>query len=207
MEELEALNLLLRAIGSDPVNNIDTDQPDVANAKDTLNRYRKRAQKRGWWFNIQYNVMFQVDNNEIRVPKEYTTTVFIDPNLVVRGTRLFDKINNTFQFTNSQCAHRTVYTVPWEEMPHSMQEHVAYLAAASFVRDEIEDSAKEQSFQKEAGIAALDVKKEDLEQGQYNSFNKGRVIKARVGVRPYALHNSNVAGFGGTTQYVNKEVD
>ena len=48
MEELEALNLLLRAIGSDPVNSLKTNQPDAANAIDTLNRYRKRVQKRGW---------------------------------------------------------------------------------------------------------------------------------------------------------------
>jgi hypothetical protein len=76
----------------------------------------------------------------------------------------------------------------WDEMPTSMQEYVAYAAAASFIRDEIEDSKKSQEFQVEAGLSMLDLKKEDLEQGQYNSFNKSRVVAARRGVRPYHLN-------------------
>jgi len=91
MEQLEALNLLLRAIGSDPVNSVSTQQPDAANALDTLDRYRKRVQKRGWWCNISYNVCFQAVSTEIRIPKEYSTVIFSDPSLVARGTRLFDK--------------------------------------------------------------------------------------------------------------------
>tara|TARA_B110000211_G_C13684454_1_gene380258 strand:+ start:14 stop:589 length:576 start_codon:yes stop_codon:yes gene_type:complete len=188
MEELEALNLLLRAIGSDPVNSVSTQQPDAANALDTLNRYRKKAQKRGWWFNIQYKVVFQVVGGEIRIPKEYTTVVFDDTTLVKRGTRLFDKVNNTYQMTENKTAARTIYTTVWDEMPTSMQEYVAYAAAASFIRDEIEDSQKSQEFQVEAGLSMLDLKKEDLEQGQYNSFNKSRVVAARRGVRPYHLN-------------------
>lgn len=186
MEEIEALNLLLRAIGSDPVNSLSTTQPDVANAMDTLNRFRKRVQKRGWWFNTQYNVTFEVQNGEIRIPKEYTTLIFADAGLVKRGTKLFDKVNNTYQFTESKCATRTVYTLVWDEMPVSVQEHIAYLSAASFVRDEIEDKAKEDSFKADAGIAGLDVKKEDLEHGQYSSFHKPRVKRARFGIRPYS---------------------
>ena len=73
-------------------------------------------------------------------------------------------------------------------MPISMKEHVTYLASASFVRDEIEDNAKSREFQVEAGLAMMDVKKEDLEQGQYNSFNKPRVHLARRGVMPYRSH-------------------
>lgn len=198
MEELESLNLLLRAIGSDPVNSVSTRQPDVANAMDTLNRYRKSAQKRGWWFNIQYNVEFTVVDGEIRIPKEYTTVIFADPALVKRGTRLFNKANNTYQFTSNVIASRTIYTVVWDEMPVSMQEHVTYLAAASFVRDEIEDNNKAKTFQIDAGVSMLDVKKEDLEQGQYNSFTKSRVVKARAGVVPYS---KGVASFNGTSQY------
>ena len=202
MEQLEALNLLLRAIGSDPVNSVSTQQPDAANALDTLNRYRKRVQKRGWWCNISYCVQFQVVGTEIRIPKEYSTVIFNDPSLVVRGTRLFDKYANTYQFSESKIAARTIYTLPWDEMPDSMSEVVTYQAAQSFVRDEIEDPTKSKSFQQEAAMAMVDLKKEDLEQGQYNSFDKKRVIRARVGVRPYKLSSSNTSEFDGTSQYL-----
>ena len=90
--------------------------------------------------------------------------------------------------TENKTATRTIYTTVWEEMPVSMQEYVTYLAAASFVRDEIEDGAKSKEFQLEAGLSMMDLKKEDLEQGQYNSFCKSRVVAARRGVRPYHLN-------------------
>jgi len=35
MNELETLNMLLRLIGSSPVNSLNTDHPDAANAKAT----------------------------------------------------------------------------------------------------------------------------------------------------------------------------
>ena len=52
MDELEAVNMLLRAIGSSPIVNIDVRHPDAANAIASLDRIRKRMQRRGWWFNL-----------------------------------------------------------------------------------------------------------------------------------------------------------
>ena len=53
MEKLEAVQMLLRAIGSSPVNSLNVAHPDVANALNSLERLRKSVQKRGWWFNTK----------------------------------------------------------------------------------------------------------------------------------------------------------
>mgnify|MGYP003651996047 CR=1 FL=1 len=202
MDELEALNLLLRAIGSSPVNSLETDHPDSVNAVSTLNRIRKQAQLSGWWFNIDYCVVFNPQEDGcILVPSTISKIVLENKYLVNRGGKLYNKLDQTFSFTESQTASRVQYVTPWEEMPISLQLHVTYFAAAQFVRDEIEDNAKVKEFMQEAAIARLDMKKDDLEQGQYNIFDKARVIRARVGVRPYALHNSNIVGFDGRTPY------
>jgi hypothetical protein len=204
MEELEALNLLLRAIGSSKVNSTVSTQPDVANAMATLNRYRRSAQKRGWWYNIDYNVSFTVnEDGTVRIPKEYTLVKFSCPDLVVRGTKLYDKNRQSYIFTGNRTiiADRTTYICPWDEMPLSLQEHVAYLANASFIEDEVEDTKRAEVQRHLAGIAMLDVKKEDLEQGQYNTFKKSRVVRARYGVRPYGISNNNIVGFNGDSQY------
>lgn len=205
MDELEAMNMLLRAIGSSPVNSLETPHPDAANAKATLNRIRRQAQKRGWWFNIDYNVVFTPDpvTGEVVIPSIMSKVVMEDPSFVVRGGKLYDNQNQTYQFypTMPPVATRLQYIVPWEDMPQSLQEYCAYLGAAHFVRDELEDNAKVESFRTEAGNSMLDVKKDDLEQGQYNIFKKKRVQRARIGVRPYALHNSNIVGFDGVSSF------
>lgn len=198
MDELEALNLLLRAIGSSPVNSLETAHPDSVNARNTLDRIRKQAQLTGWWFNIDYCVEFTPQpNGDILVPSTISKTVFENRYLVNRGGKLYDNANQTYFHSHSQIATRVQYMTPWDEMPNSLQLYVTYFAAAQFVRDEIEDSSKVKDFQNEAVNARLDVKKDDLEQGQYNCFDKKRVIRARIGVRPYALHNSNIVGFDG----------
>ena len=189
MDELASMNMLLRAIGSSPVNSTDTNHPDAANAKTTLDRIRVASQKRGWWFNIDYDYELAPagDFDQIAVTDDIKKIVFLDTTLTKRSGRVYDKRNQTYAFTAPVCVKRSVRMVPWDDMPMSMQLYCAYLAAAEFVRDELEDKAKADSFRKDAGMHMFDIKKEDLESGQYNAFNKKRVSRARRGVRPIHL--------------------
>jgi predicted nucleic acid-binding Zn ribbon protein len=186
MTELEAMNMLLRLIGSSPVNDIENSHPDVANARTTLDRIRKQAQRRGWWFNIDYGVTYQPNEiNEIVLADEVTTLVAGNRDYVQRGRKLYDKRCNTYKFTTDVVIERQVRYIEWDDMPDSMQMYCAYFAGAEFVRDELEDPQKQQDLQKSAGMAMLDVKKQDLEEGRYNIFANARIARARGGVRPY----------------------
>lgn len=191
MTELDAMNLLLRAIGSSPVNTTATNHPDAANALAKLDLIRKRVQKRSWWFNVDYCVEYEPDpiTSFITIPAEITKVKFQDRKYVKRGTKLYNKFENTFLHPAALIADSQTRVLDWVDMPESVTEHTAYLSAAEFVRDEVEDPVKEQSFRESAGTAMIDVKKEDLEQGQYNSFQSGRTIRARAGVRPYSRHS------------------
>lgn len=202
MNELEALNMLLRLIGSSPVNSVTTPHPDASNARTTLHRIRRQAQRRGWWFNIDYNVTYQPDENgNIRIPDEISSFVAEDKNYIQRGKNLYNKYNNTYIFTDNVIACRTVRILDWDDMPDCMQEHCAYFAAAQFVRDELEDPQKQQDLEKSAGQAMLDVKKQDLEEGRYNMFNQRRVISARAGVQPYHRNNKRFYGDPDVQEY------
>ena len=189
MDELEGMNMLLRAIGSSPVNAVTTNHPDAANARTTLDRIRLAAQKRGWWFNIDYDYELSPAGafDQIAVTDDVKKIVFVDRNLAKRSGKVYDKLNQTYAFTAPVCVKYSVRMVPWDDMPMSAQLYCAYLAAAEFIRDELEDKAKADSFRKDAGIHMFDMKKEDLEAGQYNSFRKPRVSRARRGVRPVHL--------------------
>jgi len=195
MDELEALNMLLRAIGSSPVNSLRTGHPDAANARATLNRIRRRVQRRGWWYNIDYNVTYQPQEDGcIRIPKEISSIIPESTQYVERGGKLYDKRNQTFLFTHNVIMCRVTRILEWDDMPAVVQEYAAYFAAAEFVRDELEDPQKVHDLEKSAKQSLIDVKKQDLEEGRYNMFNSARTQQARGGVQPYARNNKRFHG-------------
>ncbi len=186
MKELEAMNVLLRAIGSSPVNSLETPHPDAANAKATLKRIRTQAQTRGWWFNIDYDVTLQPNEvGEIEIPSYVTSLKMLDRSYVKRGDKLYNNITQTYVIGCAVVVRNMQRTVDWDELPQSMQDYITYFAASQFVQDELEDPNKVKYFQELAGMAMLDVKKQDLEEGQYNMFDRPQFRKNRAGVRPY----------------------
>lgn len=186
MDELEAVQMLLRAIGSSPVNNLDVAHPDMANARACINRLRKSVQKTGWWFNTDYNVVFQADVlGEVRIPKEVTRFIASDAQFVKRGRKVYNSQTQTFNIGASVTALKTVRSLEWAELPASIQEYAAYLACSQFISDEIEDPVKEEKYQKLAGISKIDVDEEDLESIKVNVFHNSRVSRARSGQTPY----------------------
>jgi hypothetical protein len=195
MDELETLNMLLRLIGSSPVNSLSTDHPDAANARATMKRVSRRLQRTGYWCNMDYNVILQPNNQgEIVVSNKISSLIMADPNLVLRGVKLYDKRLQTGIFTSSVTVDRMVRLLDWDDMPPILQEYVAYSAASEFVRDELEDANKEESLKASAGASYLDLKKQDLEAGQYNVFHNSRIARARAGIRPYAQGNKRFHG-------------
>lgn len=195
MTELEALNMLLRLIGATPVNDINTTYPEAANARATLTRIRRKVQKRGWWFNIDYSLCYEPnEDGEVVVSNDITSLVAEDRRYILRGTKMYDKVNQTFQHACTIRAIKTIRTLQWDDMPESVREHCAYFAGAEFVRDELEDYDKMKSLMASAGQSLIEVKKEDLESGQYNMFDTQRTLQARKGVQPY--HRSNKRFYG-----------
>lgn len=195
MDELETLNMLLRLIGSSPVNSLSTDHPDAANAKATMARVSKRIQRKGWWCNIEYDlVLTPNENGELLVAGTVSSLVMEDRSLILRGKKVYDKRAQTATFTEHVVVTRLVRILEWDDMPQVMQETTAYSAAAEFVRDELEDATKEASLKEEAGKSYLDLKKQELEEGQYNVFQKSRVLRARAGIMPYERNNRRFFG-------------
>ena len=187
MNELEALNLLLRAIGTAPVNSVSAPQPDVAAARTALNRARNQAQQRGWWFNIDYNTTFTPVDNGILIPTSISSIVAVDRNYVKRGDKLYNRYTNSYVFTDPVVIHRLIRILDWDDMPDCMREHCAYLAAMWFVEDEISDIQKGQAFRDNATTALIAVSRRDLEEGQYSMYTSSRTMQARAGVQPYKL--------------------
>jgi len=68
-QELPAINQILASVGQAPVTTLDTTNPDVAIAYDTLLQVSREVQAEGWTFNKEYDYGFTPDsNNEIVIP-------------------------------------------------------------------------------------------------------------------------------------------
>lgn len=187
MIELEAINTLLKAIGSQVVNSVNTEHPDVQNARRVIREVLVESQQRGWWFNTEYNVtLYPNVNREISVSSDVHS---IQPSsggdVVLRGKRLFNAVTNTYKFDCNVVCNTLIRIMVWEELPESLQSYIKYKAASSFVRDEIGDSVKSADFAEDAKRAWTQVLADDLESRPVNAMHSTNALKMRSGVRPY----------------------
>lgn len=186
MVELEVVNTLLRSIGAQVVNSINSPQPDVQSARRAIQRVMRRTQQRGWWFNMEYSVTLYPDAaKEITVSQDvHTISPRVGGEVVLRGKRLFNTVTNTYKFEDNVIC-KLIRILPWDELPESAQMYVMYKAAAEFIRDELGDSQKAGEYNDDAQRALVQLTMDDLESRPVNSLKSAQAIKMKSGVRPY----------------------
>ena len=66
--ELEAVNMLLAAVGESAVSSLETATTvDVTQAKNLLSNISREVQQKGWHFNTEWDVVLSLDSNS-RIP-------------------------------------------------------------------------------------------------------------------------------------------
>lgn len=186
VNKLDAVNLLIEAAGGDTVSLLTTPLPDVASAIRHLNLKSRSEQAKGWWFNTDWNVTYQPqDNGEILVPSEISRLVMDDTTLIARNKKLYDTINQTYQFTENKVCYQQIRILEWDEMDELMQTYCLYKAAVEFTRIAIGNPALEQSFGRDAGLALIDLKSQQMLMSRHNMYNTSKVRAGRMGVSPY----------------------
>ena len=208
MTELEAVNMLLEAIGSDVVNSLGTTpaSPDVAAARRILQRKAKMELRKGWWFNTDYGVLYEphVTTGEITLPATLSSIRMMDGSLIRRDGKLYDTVNQTYKFNITQTAYKQIRLPTWDEMEADMQVYVAYLAAVEFVRTETNDMNLQTVYGNDAGLALIELKRTDLQMKRLNMFDSYASRTVRNGVRPYGRLNGLAGTLVQDTLMVNK---
>ena len=189
MTELEVVNDIMRATGDSPVNSINSTHPSVTAIRTQVQRTVAKLQRRGFWFNTEYDHEFQPANNRITLPNDVSSIVPVDPNVIMRGRDLYDRARNSYNFTDPVQVTSLVRTLEFQQLPEVMKEAVKYSAAVEYIRDVIGDQALLTEFKTLAGVSMLAVLNEDLESEQLNAFNRPQALKMRSGVRPYRSWN------------------
>lgn len=139
MTELESVNLMLTTIGESPVSTLNvTGDLNVSVARQMLYDVSREVQTHGWYFNTESNYPLVRDvDSYITVP---TNTLSVDLALelsyldvVLRGTRLYDKENHTYVFDKDVEVDLVLF-LEWDLMPQAARQYITIVAARRFQR-------------------------------------------------------------------------
>ena len=172
--ELEAINIMLAAIGEAPVNTLTGSLPvDVKIAQSTLVEINKSVQAEGWSFNTEIDVTLTPNAskeivlpvNVLRVDANIHQHPDIDP--IQRGLKLYDRLKNTFEFDEDLIC-TVVYFRDFDEIPEQARSNINIRAARIFVDRLVSDQGL-RTYTKEDEIRArVTLTETDLANGDHN---------------------------------------
>lgn len=137
-DRIDAVNVLLQAIGEAPVSSVDTSEAvDVAAASNALDEFDRAVQTRGWPWNREYAMELSPDSNgNILLPANCLSMTRAYPasgsgRIVERGRKLYDQENHTYTFTESVKVDM-VLKLDWEELPEPARRYITIWAAQQY---------------------------------------------------------------------------
>ena len=173
--ELEAINIMLAAIGEAPVNSLTGQVPvDVRIAQSTLIEVNKRIQSEGWSFNTEIDVTL-VRNQTTKQIELSTDILRIDANIhqhptidpIQRGLKLYDRLNNRYEFDEDLIC-TVVYFRPFTELTEPARSYINIKAARVFVdRLVSDDGLRTYTVEDETRARAI-LMETDLSNGDHN---------------------------------------
>jgi len=138
--ELDAINIMLGTIGESPINSLDaaTGVVDAVTARAILSEVSVQVQEEGWHFNTDYEFELTpaLGTKEIYVA---ANTIEVDASaydkndidVAIRGNRLYDRKNKTYEFQQPIKADLTIL-LEFNELPQAARHYITVRAARVF---------------------------------------------------------------------------
>ena len=172
--ELEAVNIMLAAIGESPVNTLTGTLPvDVKLAQTTLEEVNKEVQTEGWSFNTEINVELTRDgSNHIALS---SNVLIVDPNIhdhpdvdaIQIGLKLYDRKNHKYEFDDDlKCT--VVYFRTFNDIPEPAKRYINIKAARIFVDRLVSDEGLRTYTQQDEVRARSILMETDLSNADHN---------------------------------------
>ena len=176
-QELPAINQILSSCGQAPVTTLDTTNPDVAIAYDTLLQVSREVQAEGWTFNKEYHIEFTPDdddfipiaNNIIQI-KLTENSANMDKDAIRRSGKLYDRHNHTYKWTDETVECDVVYEFDWIDLPEPIQNFIVARAAVFTSQRIVGDNAQYQMLQQQEAYARAMALEYETQQGQFTFF-------------------------------------
>ena len=176
-QELPAINQILSSCGQAPVTTLDTTNPDVAIAYDTLLQVSREVQAEGWTFNKEYHIEFtpdtddfiQIANNVLQI-KLTDNAANREHDGIRRSGKLYDRQHHTFKWTNSTVECDVVWEFDWVDLPQPVQDFITARAATLVSQRIVGDAEQYQMLQQQEAFARAMALEYETQQGQFTFF-------------------------------------
>jgi hypothetical protein len=175
MTKLEAINIILRTLGENPVPNLDIAYPTLNIIIPALDDSRAEVLGEAWWFNTRYNIKLIPDvNGVVHVPLKTLKFYPDDVCITFEGSRFIWKDTGE-PVLNKKICGRLVTLLEFEDCPDTCQRLITYNAAlATYVTDNGQDASSQQIAQKMIGFAQS-LSAEHTRSQRFNSKQKPTV--------------------------------
>mgnify|MGYP000680598927 FL=1 len=174
--ELDAVNILLAAVGEAAVSSLETATTvDVTQAKNLISNINREVQQKGWHFNTEWDVVLSLDSDS-RIPLGTSVLSVYSPTKLttIRGREgspfLYDLDNNTFIWTTSINDAVTITLLDFEDIPQTARQYITTKAARVFQEEIIGQVSAETVNRQEEAEAYADLLDDE---GERSGFNIG----------------------------------
>ena len=174
MTELQAVNLLLSAIGEAAVSSLETATTvEVTQAKKLLSNVNRAAQQKGWHFNTEWDVVLTRDSDD-RIPLSESILSLYQPGqlMTIRGMSgsmyAYDLDNNTFTWTKNLNNAVTITLLDFIDTPNTFRQYVTTRAARIFQEEIVGQVSAETVNRQEEAEAYADLLDDDAERAGLN---------------------------------------
>lgn len=181
--KLDAVNEILSAVGSSPVNSLEDElNVDVLNAVRILDSVSKEIQSRGWDFNIEDSVALLPDDdtNLVPCPNNYLRFVSSGYKLIRRSGYFFDILSQTNEFPKGLTLDTLVRGLDFEELPEVFRKFITCRAARIFQMRYLTSDDLNKHLMTEESSAYADIIDYDLTTGNYNILNDDQYISQYI---------------------------
>lgn len=181
--KLEAVNLCMRAIGREGVDSLDSGDLDAEDASKMIDIISQRFQYNkggGWWFNREPNWQIAPDTNgEVNLPNNCLAVLQCyalgekKVPMTMRAGKLYSTWRHTFDMrkhvnANGMICLTLLTLLPYEHLPTSVMQAIAYQAAVEFIVSKGADQTKLATAQQIATQLLMDVQSEQMSQKRLN---------------------------------------
>lgn len=181
--ELDAINEILTAIGSSPVNSLEDDaNADVINARSMLYRVSREVQSKGYLFNTEYEVELLPDfyTKKIQFPNSFIRVIGNSGNYVRRDGFFFDLTERTFKFPDGITLSTLVREVNFEDLPEAARKMITARSARIFQARYLSVQELDAELQQAESQAQGDLLDYELETSGYNVYSNDAFVQQQI---------------------------
>lgn len=171
--ELSVVNACLATLGEAPLGSLLEYHPLMSAAQQYLADALVHEQAKKYWFGYERAVLtFNPSSGEVILPANIIDVLPIDePNLVQRGSRLYDVFNGTYDIRR-EVTVTLIRTLPLEELPVLAQYSVRAKAVLEFQSDYDADPQKTMGLARAYSLAKSELNTEHIRQCKANMLTR-----------------------------------